>query len=373
MSDKPKIAQPRREAGRALADGAMLERMKTQQMIERFASYAPPGIDYHPLHASAVLAIAQEPKLQKAAPLMLVQTMMGVTRLGLEINSPLGHAYLIPFEMNGKVVIQVVIGYRGYIELAYRSGELIAIGGDVATMAEWEKKLFTFQKGTDAHLHHTFLPTRLEGEEEPAFAYAVAKMKDGEKFDVMPWAAIQRIKGGSQGFLYAKSQGEASKTFLKNPWVAHEWPMGVKTVLRRLTKTMRLTAALAQATALDEMGEEREIDFGAVVDLDPAQWRDMTDAGEKEREGKSGEQHQVKTPDAKPEAEKAKADATKKTETKPEPTGDPRDEPPQEGEIVKGGPKAGEQKQAAAEETRKPAAQAKANGSDDTADFWNVR
>lgn len=388
MADaKPKIAEARQSAqpGRAVAERGMLDTMKTQAMIERFASYAPPGIDYKPLHASAVLAIAQQPLLQKAKPLTLVQAMMGVTRLGLAINTPEGHCYLIPFEMNGEVIIQVVIGYRGFIELAFRAGEMIAIGGDVATMPEWDQGLFKFQKGTEEFLRHTFLPTRIEGGDVPAFAYAVAKLKEGEKFDVMPWAGVLRIRDASQGYIYAKSKGDNSKTFLKNPWHAHEWPMGVKTVLRRMTKTMRLSAAMAQAVALDEMGEERDIDFGSVVDLDPEQWRDLTDAGERQQEGKAGEQHQVRTPEAdKPKAETKKAEMAKASPTTTEERsanraaaasksegGDPRPEPPMEGKPMQ-------------REAEKPAAQTKSpppadpprtNGADKAAakgaaDFW---
>lgn len=341
---KPKLAEPRQDAqpGRSLSGLKTVDLMKTDAMIQRFSSYAPPGIDFRPLHASAALAIAASRDLQKAEGLTLIQAMMGVTRLGLEINSPLGHAYLIPFEMNGKMTIQVVIGYRGYVELAFRSGHLITIGGDVATVPEWEGKLFQFQKGTEPFLRHTFPPTRIEDEDAPAFAYAVAQLKDGSKFDVMPWAAIQRIKGGSQGYSYAKSRGEASAAYRKNPWVAHEWQMGVKTVLRRLQKTMQLTPALALATALDEMGEEREIDFGSIVDIDPSQWRDMTDEAERTAEGKEGEQHQVKTPAGKDEKKPApqaetKPDAKPAATKKDEPSGDPRDQdgrPPLDGEVT---------------------------------------
>lgn len=330
MADaKPKIAEPR---GTPPATRSIVDQMKTPAMIERFARYAPPGVDFKPLHASAALAIMSQPLLQEAKPLTLVQAMMGVTRLGLSINTPEGHAYLIPFKMGNDVVIQVVIGYRGFVELAFRSDEKLVIGGDVATMAEWEQHLFKFQKGTESFLHHTFPPTRLEGEEPPAYAYAVASTSGGEKFDVIPWAAIQRIRNGSQGYAYAKSRGEGSATYQKNPWVAHEWQMGVKTVLRRLTKTMRLSAAMASAVALDEMGEQRDIDFGSVVDIDPKDWSDVTEGREREDDGKAGEQHQVKTTEAKTEPKKTASRPVEKPEVAKD--GDPRPEPPQEGEIV---------------------------------------
>ncbi len=332
MADKPnKIADPRGTSVKL----SIVDQMKTPAMIERFARYAPPGVDFKPLHASAALAIMSQPLLQQAKPLTLVQAMMGVTRLGLSINTPEGHAYLIPFKSGSDVIIQVVIGYRGFIELAFRSEDKLIIGGDVATMAEWETGLFKFQKGTEPFLHHTFPPTRQEGEDPPAFAYAVASTSGGEKFDVIPWSAIQRIRDGSQGYTYARSQGEGSKTFQKNPWVAHEWQMGVKTVLRRLTKTMRLSAAMASAVALDEMGEQRDIDFGSVVDIDPKDWADVTEGREREEDGARGEQHQVKTPaagNASPTKEKPAA----KNAAKPvdEPQGDPRPEPPLQGEPV---------------------------------------
>ena len=387
MADpKPKLAEARTDT--KVAGRSVVEQMKTPAMIERFARYAPPGIDFKPLHASAALAIMAQPLLQKAKPLTLVQAMMGVTRLGLPINTPEGHAYLIPFEMGGDIIIQVVIGYRGFLELAFRSDAELVIGGDVATIAEWEGGLFKFQKGTQPYLHHTFGPKRLEGEEPAAFAYAVASTKGGEKFDVIPWSAISRIRDGSQGYSYAKSKGSESKTFLKNPWVAHEWQMGVKTVLRRLTKTMRLSAAMASAVALDEMGEQRDIDFGSVIDIDPKDWADVT-------EPTNPDQHQVKTPhdpktgevvedgagtgketkDAGPAKDTKKTETKKKTEPKPEPEGDPRPEPPAEGEPAKTSPTTTEERDAnraaATEKKSEVAKQAKADPPKTGGDLWD--
>ena len=52
-------------------------------------------------------------------------------QLGLEPGGALGHAYLLPFgngkAKDGKSNVQLIIGYKGMIDLARRSGQVISI------------------------------------------------------------------------------------------------------------------------------------------------------------------------------------------------------------------------------------------------------
>ena len=50
--------------------------------------------------------------------------MMQSAQLGLEPNTALGLAYLIPYEVKGINKVQFQIGYKGLLELANRSGKL---------------------------------------------------------------------------------------------------------------------------------------------------------------------------------------------------------------------------------------------------------
>lgn len=69
----------------------------------------------------ALSAVNSNPKLSEAIvnnPTSFLGALMQSAQLGLEPNTNLGHAYLIPY---GNVV-QIQIGYMGLLELAHRSG-----------------------------------------------------------------------------------------------------------------------------------------------------------------------------------------------------------------------------------------------------------
>jgi len=259
--------------------------LKAPAMLERFKHYAAKGLDPERLWSVAILAVNNTPALKRARPVELVKALMHVTSLGLEVNSPMGHAYLIPFEKKktNEVEIQVIIGYRGLAELMYRTGEVAGIEADVATVKEVNGGLFKYAKGTDQALFHQYHPERDEDRDQPAYAWAMVRFKDSKrppKFEIMPWKAITRIRNGSSGYQYAKSKGEGSWTYRSNPWVAHEWEMAKKTAVRRLAKLTRLSPELARALEIDEAGETEGIDLDSVIDLDPSGWADLDENGD---------------------------------------------------------------------------------------------
>ena len=70
--------------------------------------------------------------------------------LGLEPNTPLGQAYLIPYTVKGVPTVQFQIGYKGLIDLAYRSGEIESIQAHVV----YENDSFDFNYGLEPKLMH---------------------------------------------------------------------------------------------------------------------------------------------------------------------------------------------------------------------------
>ena len=85
------------------------------------------------LNADRLLKVAQiaattTPALAKCDVASLVGAIGQCAQMGLEPNTVLGHAYLIPFENRGanKTEVQFIIGYRGMLDLARRSGQIVA-------------------------------------------------------------------------------------------------------------------------------------------------------------------------------------------------------------------------------------------------------
>lgn len=71
-------------------------------------------------------AINSTPELANCTPMSFIAALMNAAQLGLEPNTPLGQAYLIPYKnkKTGTVECQFQLGYKGMIDLAYRTGQV---------------------------------------------------------------------------------------------------------------------------------------------------------------------------------------------------------------------------------------------------------
>jgi len=191
----------------------------------------------------ALGALRTTPKLMQARTDTLLGAIIQCAQLGLEPNTPLGHAYLIPFENRSKGIteVQIVFGYKGLIDLARRSGQIVSIAAHEVRANDH----FEYEYGLDEKLVHR--PSMGERGEVIAF-YAVAKLVGGGyAFEVMSRADVEAIRNESQGWKTAvRFKKEAS-----SPWGAHFVEMGRKTVLRRLFKFLPVSIELATAATLD--------------------------------------------------------------------------------------------------------------------------
>lgn len=69
----------------------------------------------------ALNALNNTPKLAECTQMSFLGALMSVAQLGLEPNTPLGQAYLIPYKNKGVLECQFQIGYKGLIDLVYRN------------------------------------------------------------------------------------------------------------------------------------------------------------------------------------------------------------------------------------------------------------
>lgn len=189
----------------------------------------------------ALGALRTTPKLMNCSVESLMGAVVHCSQLGLEPNTPLGHAYLIPFENRRKGIteVQIVLGYKGLIDLARRSGQIVSI----AAHEVCEKDQFEYSYGLDEMLTHK--PALGDRGSVIAF-YAVAKLVGGGyAFEVMGANQINEIRDASQNYKFAREKGTTV-------WGQHYAEMGRKTVLRRLFKYLPVSIELAQAVTLEE-------------------------------------------------------------------------------------------------------------------------
>ena len=69
----------------------------------------------------ALSALNTTPKLNECTPMSFLAALMNAAQLGLEPNTPLGQAFLIPYNNKGEMECQFQLGYKGLIDLSYRN------------------------------------------------------------------------------------------------------------------------------------------------------------------------------------------------------------------------------------------------------------
>lgn len=237
------------------------------------------------LNAERLLKVAQiaattTPALAKCDVPSLIGAIGQCAQMGLEPNTVLGHAYLLPFNTKRKDAngnekwvnsVQVIIGYKGLIDLARRSGQIISI----AAHEVCKNDKFELVYGLDEKLNHT--PAMGERGEIIGF-YSVAKLKDGGYcFEFMSRYQVEEIKVAAE----KKNKRESSV------WKDHFTEMGRKTVIRRLAKYLPLSIEFQTAAALDGMAEagkdqhmdDIDGDYSLVPDDAPADTNIDTETG----------------------------------------------------------------------------------------------
>ena len=251
-------------------------------------------------------AMRTTPQLGDCDPLSLLGSMMTCASLGLEPNTPLGHAYLIPFKNKRKGIteVQLVLGYKGMIDLARRSGHIVNIHGDVV----YEGDEFSFEYGSDQHLRHQPKSKR----ETPIYAYCHAKLTDGEAFVVLPWDEVMAIRDASQGYKTAIKYGKKD-----SPWIAHQHEMAAKTAVRSLFKYLPISIELDGGKLGDALTvDDQHVDFSSFAQNPsdgPTIEGDYIEDDSVEDEAQSEPEVESKEPETAPKkvAEKPKRSTTK--------------------------------------------------------------
>ena len=181
-------------------------------------------------------ALSVNPKLGACTPKSFLGAMMSAAQLGLEPNTPLGQAYLIPYKNKGIDEVQFQIGYKGLIDLAYRSGEVEVVQAQIV----YEKDEFEFQYGLEPKLIHRPVD---KDRGEPIKVYAIFKTKSGGYgFEVM---SIDDIRAHAKKYSKAYSSNYS-------PWTTNFEEMAKKTVLKKVLKYAPMKSDFIHGIAQDE-------------------------------------------------------------------------------------------------------------------------
>lgn len=196
-------------------------------------------------------ALQTTPKLNDCSASSVCVAMIQAAQLGLEPNTALGQAYLIPY---GKQC-QFQIGYKGLLALAHRTKEFKTIYAQTV----YENDEFEYEYGLEPKMTHK--PATKNRGKAVAYYAVYHLVNGGFGFEVMSREDIEN---------HAKQFSQAYKQGRQSPWSSDFDSMAKKTVLKQLLKYAPLSAELGRGVAVDETVKSmpRVEDLGEINILD---------------------------------------------------------------------------------------------------------
>lgn len=280
MTAQDKIDEQAARSSRADTQLATMVKGATPAIARRLPRFLATEGKAEQMAAIALDTVMQSAALRRCSAQSIVRGIMLASEYGLAIDGVQGHAYLVPYKVKGVETAQFQIGYRGLVELMYRTEAWESVNADVVTASD----AFDFEQGTTPFLKHKRALERRgapggksEGGTRIA-AYAIAYPKGGgvPTFVVLSEEDVLEHRRASKAYAY--NPGES--IWKKYPDVA--W---CKSALRELSKTVAMatdkSALLRKAAVMDERSEkEPEIVDAEIVAEEPQPPSDEPPPGE---------------------------------------------------------------------------------------------
>ncbi len=201
----------------------------------------------------ALSALNTTPKLAECSQMSFLSALMNAAQLGLEPNTPLGQAYLIPYKNKNELECQFQIGYKGLLDLAYRNPEMQIVQAHEV----YENDEFDYELGMNPKLVHK--PT-LGDRGELRLFYGMFRLTNGGfGFEVMSKTAVEA---------YAREYSQSYDSSF-SPWQKNFIDMAKKTVIKKALKYAPLRTDFRRAMSTDgTIKEELNEDMTEVIGKD---------------------------------------------------------------------------------------------------------
>lgn len=202
--------------------GWLTQRSKTMEALVPHGT----GVKIDRMIVQATALCANNPTLAACTVRSIQLAVFKAAELGLELLPELAQAYIVP--RSGQATFQ--IGYKGWRELAYRSGVVRV----VQAFAVYDGDYFEVEYGTNARIVHR--PAMGPARGDPIGYYAVADMTNGAR----PFV-----------FMDSRQLDEWAKKYRGQKSFMTEDAWRRKTVVKRLCLDLPQTPALRSALAMD--------------------------------------------------------------------------------------------------------------------------
>lgn len=231
-----------------------------EKMQEKIEACLPGRMSMARMKQIILTAITKNPNLEKCTPVTLFTAIMQAAQLGLEVNTVLGEAFLIPYPSKGRYDCEFQLGYHGILKLAWQS----RIYQYITAHTVHESDELVYEYGTNQFLKH--------------------KVKRGlsraDRGKVTEYYAVWRGTNGGCGFVvwtardvfehakkFSKSWDDGKKQFrYGSAWLTNYDSQALKTVLINLLKYAPKSVQFAQQ--LDADGITRQEMAEKMTDVD---------------------------------------------------------------------------------------------------------
>lgn len=213
-----------------------------RRMQPEFQAAMPRGAEATQIIRDALTEVRRTPKLAACDEVSVLGALMTCAQLNLRVGV-LGQAWPVPFwdKYSRRFKAQLIIGYQGYRELAWRSGFVSSNNSREVR----EGDLFDYRYGLDQRLAHKPSDDADRVDRAVSHYYSIIQFTNGgTDFEVMSQAAVNYHRDR-----FASTRDKEGKIF--GPWIEHPVAMGTKTVYLVVVKRAPKSSALETAIAAD--------------------------------------------------------------------------------------------------------------------------
>ena len=264
----------------------------TQDAVKRQINSVIGGKDGQRFISAIVSAVNTNPTLQECTNQSILSGALLGESLKLSPSPQLGHYYLVPFnDKNKGKVAQFQLGYKGYIQLAIRSGQYKKL--NVMAIKEGELEYFD-PLNEDIKINLMVEDWNAREQAETVGYYAFFELTNGFRKAIY-WSKEQME---AHAMKYSKGyQAKKGYTF----WEKDFDGMAYKTMLRQLISkwgimSIEMMSAMdSDMAVINEDGTKDYVDTEEVVDMEPVTSEQQPDSRPTEQKE---EQSQVADPGA---------------------------------------------------------------------------
>lgn len=239
----------------AIATAQTTERRTAHDLVRsmsgEFSKVLPETVPVETFMRLTLTELQRNEDLQACSAPSLLGALMLSAQLGLEPGGALGHLYLTPRRVKGEQTVVPIIGYKGLVELARRSGKVGTVKAQIVREGDLFDQGFDTARGGE---YTTWRPADHEEKRPPVGVLAWATLADGAvqtRYTPMDLVDARRDRGAA---------GQ------RGPWATDRDAMIRKTGIRALAPDLPASTALTLATRADERVTEYRT--GGLVDAD---------------------------------------------------------------------------------------------------------